>query len=59
VLLWQWIKTAWHDILPHSIIKSFKECCVSNDVNGAEDDILWEEDHEENSFSCGEIVDGD
>jgi hypothetical protein len=28
-LLGQWIKTAWDDILPESIIKGFKKCCVS------------------------------
>lgn len=42
-LLEQWIKSAWNDISPQSII-----CCMSNDMNGTEDDIWWEEDHEEN-----------
>jgi hypothetical protein len=31
---------------------------VSNDMNGTEDDVLWEEDHEENS-SSDESVDSD
>jgi hypothetical protein len=33
----QWIKTAWDDILPESIIKGFKKCCVSNDTNQTQD----------------------
>jgi hypothetical protein len=37
-LLGQWIKTAWDDISPESIVKWFKKCCVSNDMNGTEDD---------------------
>jgi hypothetical protein len=39
-LLGQWIKTAWDDILPESIVKGLKKCCVSNDMNGTEDDVL-------------------
>jgi hypothetical protein len=57
-VLGQWIKTAWDDISPESIVKGFKKCCVSNDTNGTEDDALWEEDHEENS-SNDESVDSD
>jgi hypothetical protein len=37
----------------------FKKCCVSNDMNGTEDDVLWEEDHEENSSFSDESVDSD
>jgi hypothetical protein len=32
---------------------------VPNIKNGAEDDVLWVEDHEENSSSCDESVDND
>jgi hypothetical protein len=29
---------------PESIIvRSFKECCISNALDGSEDDILWED----------------
>jgi hypothetical protein len=55
-LLGQWIKTAWDDISPESIVMGFKKCCVSNDMNGTEDDVLWKEDHEENSSSCDKSV---
>jgi hypothetical protein len=58
-LLGQWIKTAWDDISPESIVRGFKKCCVSNDMNGTEDHVLWEEDHEENSSSGYESVDSD
>jgi hypothetical protein len=33
-LLEQWMKTAWDVISPESIIKGFKKCCMSNDMNG-------------------------
>jgi hypothetical protein len=58
-LLGQWIKTALDDISPESIVKGFKKCCVSNDVNRTGDDVLWEEDHEENSSSSDESIDSD
>jgi hypothetical protein len=58
-IAWAVIKTAWDDISPDSIIKGFKKCCVSNSMNGTEDDVLWEEDHEENSSSSDESVDSD
>ena len=33
--------------IPESIItRSFKKCCISNDFDGSEDDILWEDDEE-------------
>jgi hypothetical protein len=32
---------------------------VSNNINGTEDDVLWEEDHEENCSSSDESVDSD
>jgi hypothetical protein len=56
-LLGQWIKTVWDDISPESIVMGLKKCCVSNDMNGTEDDVLWEEDHEENSSSSYESDD--
>jgi hypothetical protein len=51
--------TAWDDTSPESIVKGFKNCCVPNNMNGTEDDVLWEEDHEENSSSSDESVDSD
>jgi hypothetical protein len=43
VLLGQWTKTAWNDISPESIIKGLKSA-VSNNMNGTEDNGVWEED---------------
>jgi hypothetical protein len=34
---------------PEPIVKGFKKCCMSNNMNGTDDDVLWEEGHEENS----------
>lgn len=38
---------AWEKVKTESVIKSFKKCCISNALDGTEDDILWEDDEEE------------
>uniref|UniRef100_A0A8C4T4I5 DDE-1 domain-containing protein n=1 Tax=Erpetoichthys calabaricus TaxID=27687 RepID=A0A8C4T4I5_ERPCA len=39
-LLGKWVATPWQKIDPESIVKGFKKCCISNNLNGTEDDIL-------------------
>lgn len=38
-----WIKEAWEELDPQIIVRAFKKCCISNALDGSEDDILWEE----------------
>ena len=33
------------------IVRSFKKCCISNALDGSEDDILWEDDGEDKGDS--------
>ena len=40
-----WVKDSWDAIRVPTIVKSFKKCCISNAMDGTEDDILWQ--HEE------------
>jgi hypothetical protein len=38
--------------IPESIIvRSFKKCCISNALDGSEDDIVWEDDVEDKDDS--------
>jgi hypothetical protein len=37
-LLCQWIKTSWHWICPEVIVKGFKKCCISDAMDGREDE---------------------
>jgi hypothetical protein len=37
-LLCQWIKTSWQWICPEVIVKRFKKCCISNAMDGREDE---------------------
>jgi len=36
-----WIITAWHHVSPEVTVKGFKKCCVSNEMDGTDDDMLW------------------
>ena len=47
----QWVLTAWKAILESIIVRSFKKCCISNALDGSEDDILWEDDGEDKNGS--------
>jgi hypothetical protein len=33
--------TAWQHISPQVTVKGVKKCCISNAVDGTDDDILW------------------
>ena len=60
----QWVLDSWNDIEPSIVIKSFKKCCISNAMNGTEDDMLWEDviqDRQvaENEDEIDDVVDQD
>jgi len=41
------VSAAW-EATPESInVRSFKKCCISNALDGSEDDILWEDNGED------------
>uniref|UniRef100_A0A3Q3F4S1 HTH CENPB-type domain-containing protein n=1 Tax=Labrus bergylta TaxID=56723 RepID=A0A3Q3F4S1_9LABR len=42
-LLCEWILQAWDVVSSQSIIRGLKKCCISNALDGSEDDALWEE----------------
>ena len=41
------MSAAWKAIPESIIVSSFKKCCISNALDGSEDDILWEDDGED------------
>uniref|UniRef100_A0A8C4RS32 HTH CENPB-type domain-containing protein n=1 Tax=Erpetoichthys calabaricus TaxID=27687 RepID=A0A8C4RS32_ERPCA len=40
----QWIVDAWKELPIKTVVKGFKKCCISNMLDGTEDDILWMDD---------------
>ncbi|XP_077473981.1 M-phase phosphoprotein 8 isoform X4 [Stigmatopora argus] len=38
----KWVKEAWEAIPASVIQKSFLKCCISNDMDGTEEDIMWQ-----------------
>ena len=47
----RWVSVAWKATPESIIIRSFKKCCISNALDGSEDDILWEDDGEDKDDS--------
>ena len=45
------MSAAWKAILESIFVRSFKKCCISNALDGSEDDILWEDDGEDKDDS--------
>ena len=41
------MSAVWKAIPESIIIRSFKKCCISNALDGSEDDVLWEDDVED------------
>ena len=47
----RWVSAEWEAIPESIIIRSFKKCCISNALDGSEDDILWDDDGEDKDDS--------
>jgi len=45
------VSAAWKAILESIIVKSFKKCCISNALDGFENDIICEDDGEDKDDS--------
>ena len=39
-----WIKVAWDELDPSIIRRGFKKCCLTNMMDGSEDNLLWEDE---------------
>lgn len=49
-----WISDAWKRVRPEVVVKSFKKCCITNCMDGSEDDVLWDtESNASGSSSSG------
>ena len=46
-----WVSAAWKAIPESIIVRSFKKCCISNALDGSEDDNLWGDDGEDKDDS--------
>ena len=46
-----WESAAWKAIPESIIVRSFKKCCISNALDGSEDDRLREDDGEDKDDS--------
>ena len=55
-----WILRAWDCISSDGIVKSFKKAGISNDLDGTENDVIWQEaetgDNDVNDSSASEVL---
>jgi hypothetical protein len=42
-----WIIMAWQHISPEVIMKGFRKCCISNEMDETDNGILWNSSEEE------------
>jgi len=47
----RWLSAAWKAIPEGIIVSSFMKCCITNALDGYEDDILWKDDGEDKDDS--------
>ena len=47
-----WCLNAWNAIEGDMIVKSFKKCCISNALDGTEDDDLWSSGSEDEDYNA-------
>jgi len=45
-----WIITAWQCIAPEVTLKGFKKCCISNTMDGTDDDMWWNGSEEDGNI---------
>lgn len=46
-----WVSEAWRSLPEEMVVRAFKKCCISNALDGTEDDMLWEAASEKQSSS--------
>ena len=46
-----WILKVWEELPAETIHRTFLKCCISNSLDGTEDDVLWEDDSRSTSES--------
>ena len=47
----QWIYKAWEDIPNKLFKKPFCKCCITNAMDGTEDDQMWDDDSDSDPFA--------
>jgi len=42
----EWVNESWKGLSVAMVSRSFKECSISNAIDGSKDDVLWDDDDE-------------
>ena len=50
-IICKWIIESWNNIPSELISKLFRKCCITNALDGTEDDDIWQEDDDCDPFN--------
>ena len=56
-LICKWILESQEAISPATVRRSFLKCCITNAIDGTEDDLLWQDEDDTDPFNDAEVVD--
>ena len=58
-LICKWILESWEAISPATVRRSFLKCCITNAIDGTDDDVLWQDEDDTDPFNDedAEVVD--
>ena len=51
----EWVKTSWQSAKDETVVRSFKNCGISNALDGSEDDILCEQCEDSDTSDSEEL----
>ena len=55
----RWISDAWDNIPPDMFAKLCRKCCITNTLDGTEDEEIWEEESDSDPFEDLDEMDSD
>ena len=50
----RWVSNAWKRINPEMIRNSFKKCCITNNLDESEDDLMWNHGNDSKADTSGD-----
>ena len=51
----EWVRTSWQSVQDETVVRSFKNCGISNALDSSEDDILCEQSEDSDTSDSEEL----
>lgn len=53
--IFEWVKIFRLELSQEKIVRSFKKCVISNEIDGNEDNVIFEKDGNDDTFDTDDI----